>query len=45
MLRLSGIRVVAVTWGFHTAELLRTGSPDFVATTIDELTAITLNAG
>jgi phosphoglycolate phosphatase len=41
----AGIRVVAVTWGFHTAELLRTGSPDFIATTVDELVAIVLNAG
>ncbi len=33
----AGVKVAAVTWGFHTAELLRTGSPDFVVNNAKEL--------
>lgn len=32
-----GIAVAAVTWGFHTAELLRSGKPDFVVENPHEL--------
>ncbi|HEY1189208.1 MAG TPA: HAD-IA family hydrolase [Gemmata sp.] len=32
-----GVKVAAVTWGFHTAELLRTGEPDFVIGAAGEL--------
>ncbi|MDY3559509.1 HAD-IA family hydrolase [Gemmata sp. JC673] len=35
-----GAKVAAVTWGFHTVELLRSGAPDFVVTTPDELLGI-----
>jgi phosphoglycolate phosphatase len=33
----AGVKVAAVTWGFHTTELLRTGKPDFVVTDAQEL--------
>ena len=33
----AGVRVAAVTWGFHTADLLRTGSPDFMVSEAAEL--------
>lgn len=33
----AGAKVAAVTWGFHTAELLRTGEPDYVVATPSEL--------
>ncbi|AMV29883.1 Pyrophosphatase PpaX [Gemmata sp. SH-PL17] len=33
----AGVKVAAVAWGFHKAELLRTGAPDFVATEVREL--------
>jgi phosphoglycolate phosphatase len=33
----AGVKVAAVTWGFHTAELLRTGSPDFIVNDAREL--------
>lgn len=33
----AGVKVAAVTWGFHTAELLRTGEPDFVVSEPGEL--------
>lgn len=36
----AGVKVVAVTWGFHTAELLRTGQPDFVVSDASELAGI-----
>ena len=32
-----GVKVAAVTWGFHTAELLRSGRPDFVVSDAREL--------
>jgi phosphoglycolate phosphatase len=32
-----GAKVAAVTWGFHTAELLRTGAPDYVVEAPSEL--------
>ncbi|AWM40727.1 Phosphoglycolate phosphatase [Gemmata obscuriglobus] len=35
-----GAKVAAVTWGFHTVELLRSGAPDFVVTTPGELLGI-----
>ena len=33
----AGVKVVAVTWGFHTAALLRTGTPDYVVDDASEL--------
>jgi len=33
----AGVKVAAVTWGFHTAELLRSGAPDFVVNEAAEL--------
>ncbi len=33
----AGVKVAAVAWGFHKAELLHTGAPDFVATEVREL--------
>lgn len=33
----AGVKVAAVTWGFHTAELLRSGAPDFVVSEATEL--------
>lgn len=33
----AGVKVAAVTWGFHTAALLRTGLPDFVVSDPTEL--------
>jgi phosphoglycolate phosphatase len=33
----AGVKVVAVTWGFQTADILRTGKPDFLASTASEL--------
>jgi phosphoglycolate phosphatase len=35
--RKAGVRVAAVTWGFHTAEFLRSGKPDFVVNDAREL--------
>ncbi|MDY3552333.1 HAD-IA family hydrolase [Gemmata sp. JC717] len=35
-----GAKVAAVSWGFHTVELLRSGAPDFVVTTPEELLGI-----
>ena len=32
-----GVKVAAVTWGFQTADLLRTGEPDYVVSDTDEL--------
>ncbi|MCS6865273.1 MAG: HAD-IA family hydrolase [Gemmataceae bacterium] len=37
-----GITVAAVTWGFHTADLLRSGNPDFV---VDNPSALVTIAG
>jgi phosphoglycolate phosphatase len=36
----AGVRVAAVTWGFHTVELLRTGAPDFVVSDPCELVGL-----
>lgn len=36
----AGVKVAAVTWGFHTAELLRSGEPDFVISDVNELVAL-----
>jgi len=36
----AGVAVAAVTWGFHTAELLRTGAPDFVVSDPAELVTL-----
>ena len=33
----AGVTVAAVTWGFHTADLLRTGEPDYVVNDANEL--------
>ncbi|MBN9120033.1 MAG: HAD-IA family hydrolase [Planctomycetes bacterium] len=33
----AGVKVAAVTWGFHTAELLRTAKPDYVVNDAQEL--------
>src|SRR5262249_18000658 len=33
----AGVRVAAVTWGFHKVEVLRTGAPDFVVNDANEL--------
>ena len=33
----AGVAVAAVTWGFHTADLLRTGAPDIVVSKPNEL--------
>jgi phosphoglycolate phosphatase len=38
--RKAGAKVAAVTWGFHTMELLRTGGPDFVVSNANELTEL-----
>lgn len=35
----AGVKVAAVTWGFHKPELLRTGGPDFVVGDAGELMA------
>lgn len=35
--RLAGIRIVAVTWGFDPAPLIRSGNPDFIAETPGEV--------
>lgn len=35
--RKAGVKVAAVTWGFHTAEFLRSGRPDFVVSDAREL--------
>jgi phosphoglycolate phosphatase len=35
--RKAGVKVAAVTWGFHTAEFLRSGKPDFVVGNAREL--------
>lgn len=36
----AGVKVAAVTWGMHTAELLRTGKPDYVVSEASELTKL-----
>jgi len=36
----AGVKVAAVTWGFHTAELLRTGTPDYVVSDANELVGL-----
>ena len=36
----AGVKVAAVTWGFHTAELLRTGTPDYVVGDASELASV-----
>jgi phosphoglycolate phosphatase len=36
----AGVRVAAVTWGFHTEALLRTGEPDFVVRDARELVGL-----
>lgn len=36
----AGVKVAAVTWGFHTADLLRAAAPDFVAADARELAAV-----
>ncbi len=36
----AGVKVAAVTWGFHTADLLRTGKPDFVVSEAQELVGL-----
>jgi phosphoglycolate phosphatase len=33
----AGVKVAAVTWGFHTADLLRSGAPDYVVSDANEL--------
>jgi phosphoglycolate phosphatase len=40
----AGVKVAAVTWGFHTAELLRTGSPDYVVGDASELVGLALSS-
>lgn len=40
----AGVKVAAVTWGFHTAELLRTAAPDFVVSDARELTGVLTGA-
>ncbi len=35
--RKAGVKVATVTWGFHTAEFLRSGSPDYVISEAREL--------
>jgi phosphoglycolate phosphatase len=35
--RKAGVCVAAVTWGFHTPELLRSGAPDYVVSDANEL--------
>ncbi len=36
----AGVKVAAVAWGFHTAELLRSGSPDYVVRDVSELMGV-----
>jgi phosphoglycolate phosphatase len=36
----AGVAAAAVTWGFQTAELLRTGAPDYLVSRVDELPAL-----
>jgi phosphoglycolate phosphatase len=36
----AGVAVAAVTWGFHTTDLLRTAAPDYVVGDVAELTAL-----
>ena len=36
----AGVAVAAVTWGFHTADLLRTGEPDYVVSDPRELVGL-----
>jgi HAD superfamily hydrolase (TIGR01549 family) len=36
----AGVKVAAVTWGFHTTDLLRTGAPDFVVSEPNELVGL-----
>ena len=36
----AGVKVAAVTWGFHNAELLRTGTPDYVVNDANELVGL-----
>jgi phosphoglycolate phosphatase len=36
----AGVKIAVVTWGFHTAELLRTGMPDFVVKDVSELAGL-----
>jgi phosphoglycolate phosphatase len=36
----AGVKVAAVTWGFHTTELLRTGKPDYVVGDAQELVGL-----
>lgn len=36
----AGVKCAAVTWGFHTADLLRTANPDFVLEAPGELTRV-----
>ena len=35
--KLAGVRIIAVTWGFDPAPLIRSGAPDFIASTPDEV--------
>ena len=41
----AGVKVAAVTWGFHTADLLRTGEPDYVVNDVRELVGLVGIAG
>ena len=36
----AGVKVAAVAWGFHTAELLRSGGPDYVVRDVSELMGV-----
>jgi phosphoglycolate phosphatase len=38
--RKCGLKVIAVTWGFHTAELLSSHDPDYLVNTPDEIVKI-----
>ena len=40
----AGVKVAAVTWGFHTAELLRGASPDYVVNDASELIGLALSS-
>jgi phosphoglycolate phosphatase len=39
--KLAGAKTVAVTWGWHSAEKLKEGKPDYVVKTPDELVLLT----
>lgn len=38
-----GLKTVAVTWGFHSRTMLRTARPNFIVSTLEELSKILIN--